>query len=129
MRVQEWELLDAATWSAGQYAGLSPHHTTLPPTQKHTVAAEGLLPDWALLSSTGGFTELSWIRTGPRAKREESVGPTRGARATRQDTTTMTLEAGYDFDVLNVSMIPRIAAATTRRRRAGTVVASRHTQV
>ena len=41
----------------------------------------------------------------------------------------MTLEAGYDFKVLNVSMIPNIAAATTRRRQAGTVVASRHTQV
>ena len=106
-------------------------HTTLPShLRKSThVAAEGLLPGRALLSSKGGFTELPWIRAGPRAKNEERVGPTRGTRATRQDTTTMTLEAGYDFDVLNVSMIPRIAAATTRRRRAGTVVASRHTQV
>ena len=105
--------------------------TTLPcPLRKSTnVAAEGLLPGRALLSSKGGFTELSWIRMGPRAKNEEGVGPTRGARATRQGTTTMTLEAGDDFDVLNVSIIPRIAAATTRRHRAGTVVASRHTQV
>ena len=27
------ETLNAATWSAGQYAGLSHHHTTLPPTK------------------------------------------------------------------------------------------------
>ena len=64
-------MLDAATWSAGQYAGLRPHHTTLPPTQKHTVAAEGLIPDRALLSSTGGFTELPWIK-------DESRGQERG---------------------------------------------------
>ena len=63
------------------------------------------------------------------AWRKASTIYARDKRATRQDTTTMTLEAGYDFDVLNVSMIPRTAAATTRRRRAGTVVASRHTQV
>ena len=106
------------------------HHTLPSRLHKSThVAAEGLLPGGALLSSKGGFTEVSWIRAGPRAKNEESVGPTLGARATRQGTTTMTLEAGYDFDALNVSMISRTAAATTRRRRAGTVVASRHTQV
>ena len=50
---------------------------------KH-VAAEGLFPGRALVSSKGGFTELPWIKAGPRAKNEESVGPTRGARATRQ---------------------------------------------
>ena len=57
-RVQEWELLDAATWSAGQYAGLSPHHTTLPPTQKHTVAAEGL-PLVGLCFSPKGFYRVT----------------------------------------------------------------------
>ena len=54
-RAQEWEMLDAATWSAGQYAGLRPHHTTLPPTQKHTVAAGELLPDRARLSPQGFY--------------------------------------------------------------------------
>ena len=46
-REQEWEMLNAATWSAGRYAGPRPHHITLPPTLKHTVAAEELLPDRA----------------------------------------------------------------------------------
>ena len=45
-------------------------HTTLPShLRKSTnVAAEGLLPDRALLSSTGGFTELPWIKGGSRGQ-------------------------------------------------------------
>ena len=70
-RVQEWELLDAATWSAGQYAGLSPHHTTLPPTK----STPSLRKDFKLVGlcfpPMGGFYRVV-------VDRGESKGQDRG---------------------------------------------------
>ena len=107
-------------------------HTTLPchlrkstPSLRKDFFLIGLcFPPQGVLQSCRGSGRVQ----GPRERNVSDLRAEQGLRG-RDNTTTTLLEAGHDFDVLNVSMIPRTAAATTRRRRAGTVAASRHTQV
>ena len=78
--------------------GAAPSSHYLATYEKHTVAAEGLLPGRALLSSQGGVLQScrgSGRVQGPRSRKVSDLRAEQGLRG-RDNITTTLLEAGYD---------------------------------